>query len=91
MDPFFALPLALHTMLAAARALAQGEGDEYTAARDEVTTAPLARREDIVDDVASSVAPFTVTAAKPDVLDWASPVFVWVEPGYAYAEGTVAF
>lgn len=90
MDPFFALPIAFHTMLAVAPALAQNAGDEYSA-RVESREAPLGRRQDVVEDVAMAVAPFTATAAKPEVLDWVSPLFVWAEPGYAYAEGTVSF
>ena len=30
-------------------------------------------------------------AVRPAVLDWQSPVFVWVEPGYVYAETSISF
>ena len=30
-------------------------------------------------------------AIRADALDWTSPVFVWIEEGYAYVETTLAF
>jgi hypothetical protein len=33
----------------------------------------------------------TVVATPAAVLDWVSPIFVWLEPGYAYAETSIAF
>lgn len=35
-----------------------------------------------------AVAIFAIPA---DVLDWVSPVFLWLEPGYAYAETSISF
>jgi hypothetical protein len=33
----------------------------------------------------------TVVSTPVAVLDWVSPVFVWLEPGYAYAETSISF
>ena len=38
------------------------------------------------------LAPLVSTdAVRPPVLDWQSPIFVWVEPGYLYAETSISF
>lgn len=44
--------------------------------------APLGPRRDAVQ----ARAAVDVTVAPAVVLDWVSPVFVWVEPGYVFAE-----
>jgi hypothetical protein len=33
----------------------------------------------------------TVVSTPEAILDWVSPVFVWLEPGYAYAETSISF